>query len=90
MKERKEMTLEEKATFLSICMVFVAIMAIFYGIYKLIESPSKDEVMASKGYVKIPIQHYSKSYNEWIYVPENSTEYKEFLKITIGGIKNEN
>lgn len=46
---------------------------ILFGVYLLIESPSKDERMADKGYIYV----YSRRGNTGIYIPANCTEFKE-------------
>ena len=46
---------------------------ILVGFYLLIESPSKEERMADKGYIYV----YSRRGNTGMYIPANCTEFKE-------------
>jgi len=47
-----------------------------YGLYLLIESPSKDERMADKGYVYV----HPRTINSGTYLPVNSTEFSDSVK----------
>lgn len=46
---------------------------ILVGAYFLIESPSKEERMADKGYIYV----YSRRGNTGMYIPANCTEFKD-------------
>lgn len=56
-----------------------AVCFICYGIHDIIMSPSKDEEMADKGYVMVPVEIRTSRSTNYIWVPSNSTEYKLYL-----------
>lgn len=75
-----EQTAESFAsTITTFCMCFV-VCFFLYGVYLLIISPSTDEKMAEKGYVRIVVNDGVSRVGQWVWVPSNSTEYKLYLK----------
>ena len=59
------------------CICYSLLCAWFlFGIYSLIESPSKDEKMADKGYSYV----HSRTSNSGAYLPVNSTEFSDSVK----------
>ena len=53
--------------------VVALLVLVLVGVYLLIESPSKEERMADKGYIYV----YSRRGNTGMYIPANCTEFKE-------------